>query len=108
MQGIPWWDEPETIGGSVARYSDPVCRLCRREGMKLFLFTLLNVSGAILGSSSSNLYRTDCLKRHPFPTDFGTSGDAASGPCGVFQGHHQSCSGGSNAPWGMKMQAGSA
>jgi small subunit ribosomal protein S4 len=37
MRGIPWWDEPETIGGSVARYSDPVCRLCRREGMKLFL-----------------------------------------------------------------------
>src|SRR5436309_8592547 len=26
-----------TTGGSVARYSDPVCRLCRREGMKLFL-----------------------------------------------------------------------
>jgi small subunit ribosomal protein S4 len=25
------------IGGEVARYSDPVCRLCRREGMKLFL-----------------------------------------------------------------------
>src|SRR5918999_3457436 len=24
-------------GGTVARYSDPVCRLCRREGMKLFL-----------------------------------------------------------------------
>ncbi|MDP9362545.1 MAG: 30S ribosomal protein S4, partial [Acidobacteriota bacterium] len=21
----------------MARYSDPVCRLCRREGMKLFL-----------------------------------------------------------------------
>ncbi len=54
------------------------------EGMKLFLFTLLNVSGAILGSSSSNLYRTDCLKRHPFPTDFGTSGDAAWGIANVF------------------------
>src|SRR6266852_1823645 len=26
-----------TTGGTVARYSDPVCRLCRREGMKLFL-----------------------------------------------------------------------
>src|SRR5258705_353570 len=26
-----------TQGGTVARYSDPVCRLCRREGMKLFL-----------------------------------------------------------------------
>src|SRR5205823_511784 len=48
----------------------------RLEGMKLFLFTLLNVTGAILGSSASNLYRTDCLKRHPFPTDFGTSATA--------------------------------
>src|SRR5687768_8945810 len=26
-----------TSGEQVARYSDPVCRLCRREGMKLFL-----------------------------------------------------------------------
>src|SRR5438067_6064950 len=26
-----------TTGGIVARYTDPVCRLCRREGMKLFL-----------------------------------------------------------------------
>src|ERR1700716_2666898 len=26
-----------TTGGKVARSSDPVCRLCRREGMKLFL-----------------------------------------------------------------------
>src|SRR5947209_13130276 len=26
-----------TPGGTVARYTDPVCRLCRREGMKLFL-----------------------------------------------------------------------
>src|SRR6476619_1739331 len=26
-----------TPGGIVARYTDPVCRLCRREGMKLFL-----------------------------------------------------------------------
>jgi len=56
----------------------------RLEGMKLFLFTLLNVTGAILGSSASNLYRTDCLKRHPFPTDFGTSGDGAWGIANVF------------------------
>src|SRR4028118_1856269 len=26
-----------TTGGIVARYTNPVCRLCRREGMKLFL-----------------------------------------------------------------------
>src|SRR5690242_13077044 len=33
---------------------------------------------------------------------------SASGPSGVSHGHHQACEGGSNDPWGMKMQAGSA
>jgi hypothetical protein len=32
----------------------------------------------------------------------------SSGPSGVANGHHQARSGGSKAPWGMKMQAGSA
>jgi len=32
---------------------------------------------SFLGSSASNLYRTDCLKREPFPTDFGKAGDSA-------------------------------
>src|SRR3954471_457620 len=32
----------------------------------------------------------------------------SSGPSGDSKGHHQVCMGGSNAPWGMKMQAGSA
>src|SRR5438105_12435724 len=30
------------------------------------------------------------------------------GPSGVLNGHHQACAGASNAPCGMKMQAGSA
>ena len=33
----------------------------------------------ILGSSASNLYRTDFLKAHPFPTEYGHGGDAALG-----------------------------
>jgi hypothetical protein len=33
----------------------------------------------ILGSSASNLYRTDFLKAHPFPTECGHGGDAALG-----------------------------
>jgi Glycosyl transferase family 2 len=33
----------------------------------------------ILGSSASNLYRTDLLKAYPFPTAFGHNGDAALG-----------------------------
>lgn len=33
----------------------------------------------ILGSSASNLYRTEFLKANPFPTEFGHGGDAALG-----------------------------
>jgi glycosyltransferase involved in cell wall biosynthesis len=32
-------------------------------------------TGSILGSSASNIYKTDFLKQHPFPTDFGHAGD---------------------------------
>ncbi|MEI6490957.1 MAG: glycosyltransferase family A protein [Verrucomicrobiota bacterium] len=32
---------------------------------------------SFLGSSASNIYRTDCLKESPFPVDFGKAGDAA-------------------------------
>src|SRR5712692_2099788 len=37
------------------------------------------------------------------PLNFGSSG-----PSGEVNGHHQACAGGSKAPWGMKMQVGSA
>ncbi len=40
-----------------------------------FVFALANLRKAILGSSASNLYRSDILQRAPFPTDFGTAGD---------------------------------
>ena len=33
----------------------------------------------ILGSSAGNLYRSDLLKQHPFPTNFGHCGDTAWG-----------------------------
>jgi glycosyltransferase involved in cell wall biosynthesis len=32
---------------------------------------------SFLGSSASNLYKSDCLKQRPFPKDFGKAGDAA-------------------------------
>lgn len=32
---------------------------------------------SFLGSSASNIYRTRCLQRAPFPTDFGKAGDSA-------------------------------
>src|ERR1700736_4215126 len=37
MRNVPWGNGSETKEEKLARYSDPVCRLCRREGMKLFL-----------------------------------------------------------------------
>ena len=45
---------------------------------------MTNTRGAILGSSASNLYRTQCLKERPFPTDFGTSGDGGWGILNAF------------------------
>lgn len=51
----------------------------RIEGLPLLLFTALNITGAILGSSASNLYRTDIVQKTPFPTDFGTAGDVGWG-----------------------------
>jgi glycosyltransferase involved in cell wall biosynthesis len=49
-----------------------------------FLFMVTNLWGAILGSSASNLYRGDCLKERPFPTDFGAAGDGAWGVKNIF------------------------
>lgn len=56
------------------------------DGMKLFVFVLLHASGgaAILGSSASNLYRTELLQNRPFPTDFGVVGDGAWSVSNVF------------------------
>jgi glycosyltransferase involved in cell wall biosynthesis len=56
------------------------------EGLELFLFVMLHAGdgAAILGSSASNLYRTELLQRRPFPTDFGTVGDGAWGVVNVF------------------------
>ena len=56
------------------------------EGVILFLFVRLHAGdgAAILGSSASNLYRTELLQNRPFPTDFGTVGDGAWGIVNVF------------------------
>jgi glycosyltransferase involved in cell wall biosynthesis len=47
--------------------------------LQLLVFQMKNIPATILGSSASNLYRTDLMKRCPFPTDYGTSCDAAWG-----------------------------
>ena len=43
----------------------------------LFAFAFLRK--AILGSSASNVYRTEVLRARPFPTDFGHAGDVGWG-----------------------------
>ncbi|HWD20741.1 MAG TPA: glycosyltransferase family A protein [Verrucomicrobiae bacterium] len=42
-----------------------------------FLFAVTNLSGAFIGSSASNLYRTACLQARPFSADYGIAGDCA-------------------------------
>ena len=42
-----------------------------------FLMSALAIPQGIMGSSASNLYRTELLKTHPFPTSFDPAGDTA-------------------------------
>ena len=43
------------------------------------LYAAIHLTRGLLGSSASNLYRTEVLQRFPFRTDFGTAGDLAWG-----------------------------
>jgi glycosyltransferase involved in cell wall biosynthesis len=56
-----------------------LARAVTLNGPDTLLFALISLHQAILGSSASNLYRTACLKRAPFPTEFGRGGDVAWG-----------------------------
>ena len=49
------------------------------DKLEALVFTAVHATGALLGSCASNLFRTEILKRFPFPTDFGTAGDGAWG-----------------------------
>jgi len=50
----------------------------RLRQIEAIIFAALSTD-ALTGSSASDLFRTETLQRHPFPTDFGTSGDAVWG-----------------------------
>jgi len=76
-EGRPAGDTPWPIDDVIEALDIREPRLV--QGMELALFAITNVTGALLGSSASNLYRTECLQKRPFPTDFGTSGDGAWG-----------------------------
>jgi hypothetical protein len=49
------------------------------SGVEVLLFTAVHLDGTLLGSSASNLYRTEVLRQFPFPTDCGKAGDAVWG-----------------------------
>jgi len=59
-----------TLGMTVPR------KLAKLEAV---IFALVHANGALLGSCASNVFRTEVLRRFPFPTDFGTAGDGAWG-----------------------------
>jgi len=87
VTGIPRFVDTE--GGEIDDRSWPIVELFQRRGdeeiiqmsgTELVAFALVNCrpdrrTQSWLGSSASNLYRASCLKRLPFPTDVGPSGD---------------------------------
>jgi hypothetical protein len=54
-----------------------ITRPRRLHKLEVVLFALTSLSGALTGSCASDLFRTEAVQRHPFPTDFGTIGDGA-------------------------------
>ena len=80
---------PRFVGTSGEALPDedwPILRLlgwlrCERPralaSEQAFAITALMLPSGVLGSSASNLYRTDVLRLRPFPTDHGRVGDTA-------------------------------
>jgi hypothetical protein len=46
------------------------------SGLEALAFAMGRPDSALLGSSASNLYRTEFFKKRPFPLDWGVAGDA--------------------------------
>jgi glycosyltransferase involved in cell wall biosynthesis len=44
---------------------------------EVFLWNTLSVPGSLIGSSASNIYRTEYIQAHPFPEDYRHAGDTA-------------------------------
>jgi hypothetical protein len=74
--------------GAVANRTFPIHDAVERLGLKhpvvvdgalALLLAVTYMRKAILGSSASNLYRVETLRRLPFPTDFGHAGDVGWG-----------------------------
>ncbi|WP_169054268.1 glycosyltransferase [Nitratireductor sp. XY-223] len=78
----------KTDDGEPAEHSWPIHRIIDQYDIRTPLrlttesatyFATRYLPSSILGSSASNLYRTDCLKEWPFPSEFGHIGDVAWG-----------------------------
>lgn len=54
------------------------------EPWRVFMLGVMDIPEGILGSSASNLYRTELLRRFPFPDDYGHAGDTAWGILHAF------------------------
>jgi len=76
---------PES-GEAVPRREFPIHQLLARAGISgavrlepaiAYLFASGFSVESILGSSASNLYRAEILRRYPFPVEFGKAGDTA-------------------------------
>ena len=63
----------------------PITKPTTVEPWHVFLLATLDIPEGVMGSSASNLYRTETMKRHPFPTDFGHAGDTAWGIRNAFR-----------------------
>ncbi|MDA4847548.1 glycosyltransferase family 2 protein [Hoeflea poritis] len=77
-----------TDRGKLAEQSWPIHQIISLYGIRSPLLLSEEVAtyistrylpASILGSSASNLYRTDCLRKLPFPCEFGQIGDVAWG-----------------------------
>lgn len=51
----------------------------RLRQIEAVIFAAVHASNALTSSCASDLFRREIFQRHPFPTDLGTSGDAAWG-----------------------------
>jgi hypothetical protein len=75
--GVPAGDVQWPIDDIIATLNITAPRKLTK--LESVVFAMAHATGALLGSSASNLYRTRMLQRLPFPTDFGTGGDGAWG-----------------------------
>ena len=47
------------------------------QPLELLVWNSVELPGTLIGSSASNLYRTEALQENPFPCDYGHAGDSA-------------------------------